>query len=70
LRVIAEVFGLEFVSITAAHCDFVVPKDMSDHPTIRVLLDVLQSAPLRREIDAIAGYESTATGNTIAELRP
>jgi putative molybdopterin biosynthesis protein len=70
LRVIAEAFGLDFVPITAARCDLVVPNDMTDHPTVRVLLDVLQSAPLRREIDAIAGYESTATGDTIAELRP
>jgi molybdate-binding protein len=70
LRIIAEVFGLDFVPITAVRCDLVVPNDMTDHPTIRVLLDVLQSAPLRRKIDAIAGYESTATGNTIAELRP
>ena len=69
LRIVAEVFGLDFVPIAAARCDLVVPIDMTDHPTVKVLLDVLQSARLRREIDAVAGYESTSTGNTIAELR-
>jgi putative molybdopterin biosynthesis protein len=69
LRVIAEVFGLDFAPIAAARCDLVVPNDMTDHPTVKVLLDVLQSVHLRREIDAIDGYESTATGNIIAELR-
>ena len=69
LRVVAEVFELDFVPIAAARCDLVVPVDMTEHPTMKVLLDVLQSARLRRELDAIAGYESTATGNIIAELR-
>jgi molybdate-binding protein len=68
LKVIAEVFDLDFIPIAAVRCDLVVPKDMTGHPTIKALLDVLQSAPLRREIQAIAGYESTATGNTIAQL--
>lgn len=66
LRVIADIFGLDFVPITAARCDLVVPGDMTGHPTVRVLLDVLQSARLRKEIDALAGYASTATGDTIA----
>lgn len=69
IRAIAEMFGLGFVPITAARCDLVIPNDMIDHPTIKVLLDVLQSAHLRRELDAIAGCTSTATGNIIAELR-
>lgn len=68
LRAIAEVFGLGFVPITAARCDLVIPRDLAVHPTVKILLDVLQSAPLRREIDALPGYESSVTGNSIAEL--
>ena len=67
LRAIAEVFGLGFVPIAAARCDLVIPDDMAGHPTVRILLDVLQSAPLRREIDALPGYGSSVTGNVIAE---
>ncbi|MEJ2638491.1 MAG: substrate-binding domain-containing protein [Desulfosarcinaceae bacterium] len=68
LRAIAEVFGLGFVPITAARCDLVIPADLLDHPTIRILLDALQSHRLRNEIDALPGYESSATGQLIAEL--
>jgi len=70
LRVIAEAYGLNFVPIAAARCDLVVPNDLLDHPTLKILLDVLQSASLRKEIDALPGYESAATGKTIAELIP
>jgi molybdate-binding protein/DNA-binding XRE family transcriptional regulator len=68
LRAIAEVFGLGFVSITAARCDLVIPADLLDHPTILILLDALQSHLLRRELDALPGYESSVTGQLIAEL--
>lgn len=68
LRAVAEAYGLGFVPIAAARCDLVIPADLNNHATVKVLLDVLQSAALRREIDAIAGYESSVTGNTIAEL--
>jgi putative molybdopterin biosynthesis protein len=68
LRAIAEVFGLGFVPITAARCDLVIPGDMSSHPTVKILLDVLQSSALRKQIDAIPGYEGAVTGKTIAEL--
>ena len=70
LRAIAEVYGLGFVPITAARCDLVIPGDLSGHPTIRILLDVLQSAALRKEIDTLPGYEGSVTGKTIAELVP
>ncbi|WP_319407883.1 substrate-binding domain-containing protein [uncultured Desulfosarcina sp.] len=68
LRAIAEAFNLSFVPITAARCDLVIPTDITSHPTVRILLDVLQSAALRREIDAIPGYEGSVTGTTIAVL--
>ena len=68
LRAIAEAFDLSFVPITAARCDLVISGEMNNHPTIQVLLDVLQSAALRKEINTIAGYESSVTGKIIAEL--
>ncbi len=70
LRAIAEVYGLGFVPITAARCDLVIPDDLSGHPTIKILLDVLQSAALRKEIDTLPGYEGSVTGKIIAQLAP
>ena len=68
LRAIAEAFGLGFVPITSARCDLVIPNDLITHPTIKILLDVLQSTALRNEIEAIPGYGGSVTGNIIAEL--
>jgi putative molybdopterin biosynthesis protein len=68
LRVIAEAYDLGFVPVAAARCDLVLTRDMADHPTIKILMDVLQSAALRKEIDAIPGYEGSVTGKIIAEL--
>jgi molybdate-binding protein/DNA-binding XRE family transcriptional regulator len=67
-RVIAEAFGLGFVPITAVRCDLLVPGDLQDHPGVKIMLDALQSAAIRSELAAIAGYESAVTGATIAEF--
>jgi molybdate-binding protein/DNA-binding XRE family transcriptional regulator len=68
LRAIAEFMGLDFVSLAVARCDLVIPKDMGEHPTIRIVLDVLQSATLARELSAIPGYDAAVTGKLIATL--
>jgi putative molybdopterin biosynthesis protein len=66
---VAHAFGLDFVPITEVRCDLVIPTDMLDHLTIRVILDVLQSRPLHEEIASLPGYDSSQTGKTIAEIR-
>jgi putative molybdopterin biosynthesis protein len=68
LRVIAEIYGLDFVSLTSVRCDLVIPDDMMNHPTVEVITDILQSSRLQNEINAIPGYESSATGRVIATL--
>ena len=68
LRVIAEIYGLDFVPLTSVRCDLVIPDDMMNHPTVEILTDILQSSALQNEINAIPGYESSATGKVIATL--
>ncbi len=68
LRVIAEAYDLGFVPIAAARCDLVIPGDLSSHPTVKILLDVLQSGALRKDIEVIPGYDGSVTGKPIAEL--
>jgi putative molybdopterin biosynthesis protein len=68
LRAVAEVFDLGFVPITAARCDLVIPEDLLDHPTVRILLDALNSRRLHREMGSLPGYDSSVTGQLIAEL--
>lgn len=68
LRPVAEMFDLGFVPITAARCDLVIPEDLLDHATIRILLDVLHCHRLRKEMGSLPGYDSAVTGQLIAEL--
>lgn len=68
LRLVACAFGLDFVPITEVRCDLVLPNDMLEHPTVQVLLDILQSRALRDEIASLPGYDPAKTGNTIAEF--
>lgn len=68
LKVIADVYDLDFVPLTSVRCDLVIPTDILNHPTVEVLTDILQSSALQNEINAIPGYESSATGKVIAML--
>jgi molybdate-binding protein len=68
LRTIAEAYGLGFVPIASARCDLVIPGDLDRHPTIKILMDVLQSGALRKEIDSLPGYDGSVTGKIVAKL--
>jgi molybdate-binding protein len=66
LRIVAEAFGLDFVPLAATRCDLVIPADLREHPGITVLLDILQSSGLRKELGALPGYDAAETGKVIA----
>ncbi|MCL2790509.1 MAG: helix-turn-helix domain-containing protein [Desulfobulbus sp.] len=65
LRIVAESFGLDFVSLAVTRCDLVIPSDLRDHPGITVLLDVLQSSGIRKELGSLPGYDPSDTGKMI-----
>lgn len=65
LRAIATACGLDFVPIAAVRCDLVIPCDLLDHAAIQVVLDVLQTRALRRELASLPGYDSSCMGKTI-----
>ncbi len=66
LRTIACAFGLDFVPIAEVRCDLVIPADLIEHPTIKLILNILQTRDLLDEIGSLPGYNSTETGKTIA----
>ena len=68
LRAVAEAYGLDFVPMATARCDLVIPSDLMDHHAMKILIDVLQSAAIRNEINAIPGYDGATIGNAIAHL--
>jgi len=57
-----------FVPLTDARFDFLIPDEHLDHPAIKALLDVLQTASLRAELAALPGYDVSQTGATRARI--
>lgn len=68
LHVVADMYGLDFVPLAAVRCDLVIPDDLLEHSTIRIMLDVLQTRALRNEIASVPGYETSLSGNLIDTL--
>lgn len=68
LRAVAVAHGLDFVPIQSVRCDLVIPYDLLDLPSIKVVLDVLQSHALRKELASLPGYDASCTGKLIGEV--
>ena len=68
LHAVSDIFNLDFLPLETVRCDLVIPDDLLDHPTIRIMLDVLQSRALREEIASIPGYETSPIGDVIDRL--
>jgi putative molybdopterin biosynthesis protein len=63
LRASANRFGLGFIPLFHERYDLVFPREMSPH--LAPLLDTLQTPHFRRQMDALAGYETAHTGESI-----
>jgi molybdate-binding protein/DNA-binding XRE family transcriptional regulator len=68
LRAVAAAYGLDFVPMEAVRCDLVIPSDFLELPAVKVILDVLQTKSLRKELSSLPGYESGFTGKIIGEV--
>jgi len=63
---VARVFGLEFAPLREERCALFVARAGLRTPEIRALLDALRSTPYRRDLEALACYDVTRTGERIA----
>ncbi|MCX6596740.1 MAG: substrate-binding domain-containing protein [Acidobacteria bacterium] len=61
-RSAAQAYGLDFLPVHSARYDLVMRRAMLDTPAAQAFLDVLQRASLRRQLEALAGYETSQTG--------
>lgn len=68
LRAAASAFELGFVPLAEVRFDFVIPAAHLAHPSVQLMLDVLQSRELRADLAALPGYGVSLTGSTIAQL--
>lgn len=65
---VAHAFGLAFLPLQQERYDLVIPQRELHHPPVQALLDVIASAPYRRELAALGGYDTGQTGAVVAEL--
>ncbi len=61
----ARAFGLGFLSLLIERYDLVIRREFTELPAVQQMLDLLQRASLRRELDALNGYDTSATGATL-----
>ena len=62
---VARVFDLDFISIREERCVLLVANAAVKTPEVRALLDALRSAPYRRDLEALASYDVTKTGEQL-----
>lgn len=62
----ARRFGLDFVPLFTERYDLALPEAQVANPLLQPLLDELQTAVFRQELDAMGGYDTSQTG---AEIR-
>lgn len=65
-RSAAQTFSLDFVPLHSERYDLVMRKRTADLPTMKLFLDVLQRASLRRKLEVLAGYDTSQTGTIVA----
>ena len=61
-RSAAHAFGLDFLPVHSARYDLVMRRSTLDTPAAQAFLDVLQRASLRRQLESLAGYQTSQTG--------
>ena len=66
----ARVFGLGFTPLVSERYDLVVPERWQGLPAVQALLESLQRSAFRRELDALGGYDTTATGSEATQPAP
>lgn len=65
----ALAFGLDFVPLSEERFDLVVPHELLTDARVVRLLDTLSSSGFRREMQSLGGYEVSAAGARVAEVR-
>jgi putative molybdopterin biosynthesis protein len=64
-RSAARAFGLDFTPLTTERYDLVVRAEDLDLAPVARALDALTQFPLRRELEALCGYDTSETGRRI-----
>ena len=64
-RAAARVFGLDFVPLVSERYDLAIRRQHLDHPPVQALLDTLNRAGFRRELEGLGGYDTSSAGRRL-----
>jgi molybdate-binding protein/DNA-binding XRE family transcriptional regulator len=65
-RLAARVFGLDFLPLDSERFDLVTLRSHLQLPGVQALLDSLNRTALRRQLEVLAGYDTSQTGTVLA----
>jgi molybdate-binding protein/DNA-binding XRE family transcriptional regulator len=64
-RAAARVFGLDFIPLATERYDLAIRRPHLDYPPVAALLDTLNRASFRRELEGLGGYDTTTAGRRL-----
>ncbi len=64
-RAAARLFGLGFIPLVSERYDLVVRRAHLDLPPVQALLEILNRASFRRELEALGGYDTRVAGRRV-----
>jgi len=64
----ARALGLDFLPLMDERYDLVIPQVFYESDLLRPLLDVLQTADFRSDVEALGGYDVSEMGRVVAEF--
>ena len=63
---VAKMPGLDFLHLAKERFDLIIPKDHISAGPIDALLQVVRSESFRQKVNAMGGYDTTATGQLMS----
>ena len=65
----ARAMGLDFVPLLSEQYDLVIPREHYDSDLLAPLLNLIRGDEFKSQVDALGGYDTSATGTVVAEIR-
>ena len=65
VRAAAQVFGLGFIPLLSERYDLIIPEPYLGLQTVQIMLDVMNRSSLKRELEALGGYDTSQTGRIL-----
>jgi len=64
----ARALDVDFVSLLKERYDLVIPREFYEGDLLAPLLEIIRGPGLRREVEALGGYDASAMGRVVAEV--